>query len=314
MRLRPILLALCLLSLSALMVLPAHAQVTVPVNPAYPELDIQGAPQFQVWPTGYFIWTDSQGFHVRWNSAPGQAHQFSGDVAVQGTIAYFQPTYPNRPDAARRQGNRLIWNAYNPGGGDGFNFAINPGDVVTFSMLIDGRMASRNEIYLGANAFHPSTNPFAFSFGGPVPIGGGGADRWPAYVRGQPAINLTNRPMYFLWLDDAGWHLRWTTRRFGREAAGLMSTDGRFNEFRRVSLEEGDQVARGDGLVAWETRTGRAVRVADRPGDMDGIDFRTTGQRLSFTLLMDGDPIPTDQIFIGASGTHPRNNPFRIMR
>jgi hypothetical protein len=54
----------------------------------------------------------------------------------------------------------MQWNASNSGGGDGFDFTMNQGDVVQFSLKIDDRMGTQDEIFLGANGRHPRRNPF----------------------------------------------------------------------------------------------------------------------------------------------------------
>jgi hypothetical protein len=321
--------------LLAALVAPARAQV-FPIQ----EPDIYGAPQFQSWPAGYYIWADEQGLHVRWTSSAGTPRRFYGEVTTtQGAIVNFRPVYPERGGIFQRRANAIGWDIVNAGGGEGFDFALAAADTIRFSLTIDSRQATRNEIFLGRRGLHPADNPFALRIGAPVgvvppnpepgPIGvvppnpgpgpivvvppnpGPGPypfDRWPAYVRGQPRVNFVNSPGYLVWLDDGRWHLRWTMRRWGRSASGLVSTDGRFNDVRRVSFEEGDLIARHESLIAWE------ARAEGRSAEIDGIDFRTNGDRLTFTLLVDGTPVSPSLIFLGAGATRPARNPFTITR
>jgi hypothetical protein len=136
-------------------------------------------------------------------------------------------------------------------------------------------------------------------------------------VRGQPRLGALPNVGYAVWFDNGEWHLRWTSTRFGRAASGLISTDGRFGDVRRVRLEEGDLVARHDSLIAWETRTGGRGAYDGRDdgrAEIDGIAFRTNGERLTFTLLVDGTPVQPSLIYLGASGMRPQRNPFTISR
>ena len=47
---------------------------------------------------------------------------------------------------------------------------------------------------------------------------------------------------------------------------------------------------------------------------MDGVNFRVTGDRISFKLSENGNLVPRSHIFVGADGDHPADNPFAIHR
>lgn len=303
MRLRLIPITILLFGMTALAVMPVRAQQDASSSGA----SMRGAPSIEIARIpGYSIWSDEDGFHVRWTSRGGP-HRFTGDVATDGTITQFRRASPERGDAIRRVGNAIIWDAHTAGGPDGFDFALARGpDWMRFSLLTDGYLAPTDQIFIGGRGIHPAGNPFVLRFNE------GFVDRWPAYVIGQPELRpgAFPGPGYIVWYDERGWHMRWTTRGWAREASGLVSTDGRFHEFRRVRLEGGDLVARDESLIGWESRGPGNWG----SGDVDGIDFRTNGDRLSFTLLIDGVPAPPSQIFLGAGGAHPQRNPFRVTR
>ncbi len=304
MRLRPIILALCVLSLSALVALPAHAQLGVPPITSVSDPDYWGAPQFQAWPSGYFIWIDDQGVHVRWTSARGETHRFYGEATVQGTISYFQPAYPDRSDAARRLGNRMFWDTFNSGGGDGFDFAMNQGDVVQSFLLIDGRTATRDEIFLGARALHPSANPFALRFGALVGVVPGSTVLPAPDLWGAPQFQVWPNG-YFVWTDDQGFHVRWTsargeTHRFYGEAA----VQGRITFFQPAYFDRSYAVRRQGNRIFWDL---------PNSGGGDGFDFAVNqGDAVQFSLLIDGRTATRDEIFLGARALHPSANPFAL--
>ncbi len=279
----------------ALAIAPARAQV----GPVDLGEVFRGAPAIDAGAvTGYIIWADAEGMHVRWTSRL-TAHRFTGDVSADVPITSVRRFALERGDVVRRADYAIYWDTYVNGGIDGFDFALaRSAEWVRFSLVIDGRLAAREQIFLGRGFIHPGGNPFVFRFNDAV------TERWPAYLRRQPGV-LVGGPAYYAWFDGRGWHVRWFTRGWVREASGLISTDGRFQEFRRAKMEEGDLTARDDGLIAWDARG---------YGDLDGFDFRTNGDRLTFTLLFDGMLAAPGQIVLGGGGVRPPRNPFRLTR
>ena len=49
-------------------------------------------------------------------------------------------------------------------------------------------------------------------------------------------------------------------------------------------------------------------------GHIDGFDFTTDAKHLLFTIFRDGKKVPTNKIYLGAKGVHPRKNPAFIKR
>jgi hypothetical protein len=288
---------------------------------------LYGAPNFRSWPLGYYVWTDEDGVHVRWTSNANEHRRFSGELAVQGSILSLQPVYPERGTIGQTRTGTIAWDASNSGGGDGFELGVAQNSVVRLSMWIDGRPASGGEVFLGRTGAHPYSNTLMFRYGfpvvgGPGPLPGpgvpgpypGSSDRWPGYARGQPRFGSLPSAGYVIWVDNNDWQLRWSATRLGRDASGLVSTDGRFGEVRKVRLEAGDLVARHESLIAWETRTDGRGGYGDGRAEVDGIAFRTSGERLTFTLLVGGAPVQPSLIYLGATGARPQGNPFTIAR
>lgn len=285
-----------LLALALLVTLPVQAQENTKQAQESPNwtIDIKGAPRFPAGALGYFIWTDGDGWHLRWTTR-GATHRFSGAMTTDGAILRFRRVGIERGDTVRHNGNTVVWDAGNTGYTDGFDFALAASaDWLRFSLQIDGRPASLNQIFLGLRGAHPDDNPFVLRRLG-----------WPEVFRGQPDVRAGEALGYFVWFDGDGWHVRWTTRGRTRRFAGLVSSDSTLYDVRRVRMERGDLTARGPNVVAWE---------AGNTGHLDGFDFRANGDRLTFTLRIDGTPAAVSQIFIGDREAHPGGNPFTVNR
>jgi hypothetical protein len=299
-----------LITLALLITLPVQAQqepvlgqIVVPQVPAGSDVPVSGAqgqPSLQITQRpAYFIWLNRETVYVQWSGRGPTTRQFRGEIVTDGVVTDFREDQLESDDYIRRGRNAISWEARAGEGVDGFVFEVGgSADWARFTLMLDGALISTQQIFIGNRGAHPRANPFVFRFR----ESGGGQDRWPGAYRGQPR---TQGSGYFVWVDDDVWHVRWIGRGTRREASGLIATDGRFSGFRRVQLEQDDQIAQNAKLIAWQ-----AISL-DR---VDGVDFRTSGDQLTFTLLIDGDPVSPSQIFIGANGGHPARNPFRVRR
>jgi hypothetical protein len=278
-------------SLAALAAMPAGAQS----EPGLPRGSAAGEPSFGLGDReGYFIWADGDRFHVRWTAASPR-RLFGGEITSDGGIRALIPVGVQAGEVFRRGEHTIVWHARTVGT-EGFDFSLaESSGWVRFALSIDGRLASPGAIFIGYRGAHPPGNPFLVYVS--ETVGG----RWPANHRGQPPFFGAG---YYVWHDGEEWHVRWQGRGWGA-LSGLVSTDGRFQGVGRVRLEADDLLARSRGLIAWE---------AQATGDTDGVDFRTTGRRLHFTLLTHGAPISPALIFIGAGGVHPGANPYTVTR
>lgn len=130
-----------------------------------------------------------------------------------------------------------------------------------------------------------------FAFEGAPPIG-------PGTVRG-----------YYVWHDDSGWHVRWTTKGVRHRFSGTLKCKGEFREFVPVSADRRDWISvEGDRRRAtFDTITGAG---------QDGFDFRLTPhtRRVTFELRIDGQKIYPGEIFLGSSMSNPGSNPFTLER
>jgi hypothetical protein len=130
----------------------------------------------------------------------------------------------------------------------------------------------------------------------------------PAF-EGAPAIGPGIVRGYFVWHDDAGWHVRWTTKGVRHQFSGTLSCRGEFREFVPVSADRRDWISlQADRRrAAFDTITGSG---------QDGFDFRLTPatRTVTFDLSIDGQRITPAEIFLGASMSNPRSNPFTLER
>jgi len=119
---------------------------------------------------------------------------------------------------------------------------------------------------------------------------------------------------YALWHDGQGWHIRTMTKEYEHHFRGVIAVSGgEFVDLRGYKLEhkgpEKDLFIEGPEhhVINFDFST---------KGSIDGLDFRVKGKEpmLSFTLTI-GEKEPKfepGRIFIGKSGAHPSENPFKL--
>jgi hypothetical protein len=121
---------------------------------------------------------------------------------------------------------------------------------------------------------------------------------------GQPLVQVRSHPAYYVWVDQAGWHVRWATT-FPRLFSGFVASDGEIRNVRRA----------GGGSVSWLARSGlqRAVFATVAFSGIDGFDFEATGWNVTFSLLTNTGATRPDWIFIGRNLVHPGGAVFTLV-
>jgi len=110
---------------------------------------------------GYFIWNDSDGWHVRWTTRK-KRHVFSGTIRCDGAFEHVRAVSKDRKDFIKKINHRTIrFDAVAHGGMDGVDFKLTPSArAVTFDLIIDGHRASPHEVRIGRHGKRPESVPF----------------------------------------------------------------------------------------------------------------------------------------------------------
>jgi hypothetical protein len=113
---------------------------------------------------------------------------------------------------------------------------------------------------------------------------------------------------YYIWADEDGIHLRTTGPGPRHIFHAVLMTDGRFEDVRFSRAEA------ADALIVHPNRHVLEARF-ETWGAIDGVDFRIDGgSALRLALRRDGELVPTSEIFLGADGSQPEDNPFVVYR
>jgi hypothetical protein len=123
---------------------------------------------------------------------------------------------------------------------------------------------------------------------------------------GAPTITTSSPTGYYVWHNDDGWHLRTHGPAAEHDFDAVLRTNGTFENVDPVRLEAGDRVDVLDG--------GHKLAIHFHTFDFtDGVNFTIRdGEKLRLKLKLDDKRAPTDQIFLGVRGRHPKHNPFTI--
>jgi hypothetical protein len=154
------------LTFSALFAVAALLVVLVPVASAAPLSTTEGAPDVtDSSPTGYFIFHDENGFHLR-THGPKAEHDFEAVLRTKGTFEHLDliKLEPDDRVHVTDGGHRMVIHFHTYDGIDGLNFTVNGGDALRLNLKLDGQRASTNQIYLGPQGRHPKHNPFTLKF------------------------------------------------------------------------------------------------------------------------------------------------------
>lgn len=113
--------------------------------------------------TGYFIWQDKNGLHVR-TTTDGSRHVFSGTIRTDGEFRDTFGKSKGGDDAFRVSGDRdkITFRFTNLGDMAGIDVFIEGGTYVTFNLSMDGDEADPAAIFVGGDGWHPGDHKFTF--------------------------------------------------------------------------------------------------------------------------------------------------------
>lgn len=125
---------------------------------------------------------------------------------------------------------------------------------------------------------------------------------------GKPSFEAGESKGYFIWNDDEGWHVRWTTKNKKHAFSGTLTCDGSFVRYEAVSKGKKDFIK--------QTGKSRIEFDAQVDGGKDGFDFQLTSSTatITFDLEIDGKAAPIDSVKMGSGKTRPAAVPFTITR
>lgn len=124
-------------------------------------------------------------------------------------------------------------------------------------------------------------------------------------VRGQPTIDEGKVLGYFIWVDKAGFHLRWSTDGKPFLFTGRIDTDKPVKELKDVRTEPGGWAKIYGGRIVMFSKTSR--------GQVDGLDLAIPqGRIVQIEFHIDGKEPAPEQVFLGEKGTHPKGVPLKI--
>ncbi|RME20510.1 MAG: hypothetical protein D6806_16230 [Deltaproteobacteria bacterium] len=109
---------------------------------------------------GYYIWTDSDGLHIRW-CAREKPLLFTGRLDTDRPVAELKRLEPKFGGWARTHGDRVVLysSTVRPGDIDGIDLKIPRGRRVQFMLDVDGKAPEPKEVFLGAKAQNPRSLP-----------------------------------------------------------------------------------------------------------------------------------------------------------
>ncbi|MBP2650096.1 MAG: hypothetical protein H6Q74_921 [Firmicutes bacterium] len=109
--------------------------------------------------TGYFVWQDNNGLHIR-TTASGTKHVFSGTIYTDGS---FENTFGKTESAddhfsISEDRNKINFQFTNNGGVTGIDLHLKKGTYVTFNLSVDENEINPSQIFLGESGWHPMKN------------------------------------------------------------------------------------------------------------------------------------------------------------
>jgi hypothetical protein len=112
-------------------------------------------------PTGYYIWHDDGGFHLR-THGPHARHDFDAVLHTDGTFENVDPVRLEDGDRVDLvdggHGLSIHFNTFDFT--DGVNFTLRDAEHLRFNLRLDGTHIATDHIFLGSHGAHPKNNPF----------------------------------------------------------------------------------------------------------------------------------------------------------
>lgn len=122
-------------------------------------------------------------------------------------------------------------------------------------------------------------------------------------VSGTPTFQSGTDAGYFIWKDAAGnWQIHWSSDGVERQFEGTMTSDGDFTAVTPIGFENSDQVNWHAGAITF---------TAAAKAGSDGLQFQTTGNKVTFDVKLDGTSMPTT-VHLGQNRVKPATLPVTV--
>jgi hypothetical protein len=136
----------------------AQSSTTPAAQPAV----VEGMPNIDLnAPTGYYLWRDGDGFHLR-THGPATEHDFDATLHTDGTFENVDSLKLEDGDRVNilDGGQTLALHFHTYDLTDGVNFTIRGGTRVRLDLRLDGSAGATDQIFIGSAARNPKHNPF----------------------------------------------------------------------------------------------------------------------------------------------------------
>jgi hypothetical protein len=122
--------------------------------------DLKGKPDYDLKNfSGYMLWKQSNGFHLRWMTKKWKKSSFQGTLSYQDKIMITKKENIQNEDTLTKEGKKIIkWDVKGQDQLVGFNF-LTPKSF-TLDIRINNKKVKPKEIYLGPEMQNPDENPF----------------------------------------------------------------------------------------------------------------------------------------------------------
>lgn len=115
-------------------------------------------------PSGYWIWKDSNGWHLRVTHKPGTKAVYAGTIRTSDPMAVIRVRDEARDKVWRSADRRTTaFRLVNHGGIDGLDFTPRCSERVTFTLTVNGKPIDPLKIHLGDGDAHPAASNFTIS-------------------------------------------------------------------------------------------------------------------------------------------------------
>lgn len=124
--------------------------------------------------TGYYIWHDSSGIHLRVAATGGEKHIFNGVIETDGRIENLMTKTADINDYSRLSGSDTLKFQLSVSGQGtaisaetamgAIDFNIFDGSFVKFQLSMDGQKIDANQIYFGKDGWHPNNATFTIYY------------------------------------------------------------------------------------------------------------------------------------------------------